>query len=1033
MDRLKRRIFKKPLNKERFLKNTGEMYPLSYLSNRINNCKYNFFSFLPVFLYNEYRHFSNFYFLFVTLIQIYKPFRVGFIIADVGPLIVITTLSLLKEIWDEIKRKRKDKDINKEKFIKLTCKGEEEVLSENIKEGDFLIIKKNQRVPADMILLYTKDKSGTSFVRTDQLDGETDWKVRESIKFTQKLGQKDISNIIKKRWKTKVEAPNDLIYKFKGCFYTEGGVFESLQLKNTIWANMKVATGEIIGIIIYCGAETKMALNNKKPIKKYGKTDKEINLLTKLLFFILFILATFILFLSGNIILNDWIIYLVRVFLLFSFIIPISMKVNVDFAKLYYSFLINKDDMIKNTIARNSSIPEELGRIQYLLSDKTGTLTKNEMIFKKLHTITGNYSVKHFDILKEELIGIHKKENSFKNENKEDPLKKKNVLTKKENILKNNFLCFMLCNNVSPVTDNNERILQASSPDEIALVNFAEKMGYLLLERRPNKIKIRTPGNFEETYEILYNFPFSSETKRMGIILKNEETKKIIFFLKGADVIIQKKVSMENNLFIIEEAGALSCDGLRTLVLTYRNLQEEELKNFKNNFEKAGLDLKNREIKETEVIERLENGMELLGISGVEDLLQEDIKSVILNLREAGIKVWMLTGDKLETAKCIAISTGFKKNNQKFFEISSSDQKIIESHINKFNHITDSLLVTGKALSTIFNNKRLKEIFFYQAQKALSVILCRCAPKQKAEVTLYLKNNLKKIVCGIGDGGNDVGMIQSANVGIGIEGKEGLQASLASDFSVIKFKNILKLFIWHGRLSYVRTALLANFVIHRGIIIVVIQALFMITFYFVSINVYNGYLIMCYSTIFTNFPVFSLILDEDIPIKQVFHYPMLYYLVQEGQNLSPKVFLIWLWKSIFQGSVIILMALFLFNDTFLEIVTITFTALIINEFLNIYSSIRTWHPIITISLCISAISYLFCLIFLKKLFLLSSLNFEKVLKIFFLSFCSWLPIHIMQVIRRLYFPSQIDKVLREAKLVKKRNIQGNHNDITLYV
>ena len=1006
------------------------MYPASYISNRINNCKYNFFSFLPVFLYNEYRNFSNFYFLFVTLLQIYKPFRVGFIIADVGPLIVITSLSLLKEIWDEVKRKKKDKEINKEKFIKLTPKGEKQIFSQNIKEGDMLKIQKNQRVPADMILLYTKDKSGTSYVRTDQLDGETDWKVKEAIKHTQKLGQKNISNILNKRWKMKIEAPNEMIYKFKGCFYTQNGNFESLQLKHTIWANMKVASGEIIGMVIYCGAETKMALNNRMPIKKYGKTDNEINFLTKMLFCILFILAAFILFLSGNIILDDWIVYLVRVFLLFSFIIPISMKVNVDFAKLYYAFLINKDQQIKNTIVRNSSIPEELGRIQYLLSDKTGTLTRNEMIFKKLHTKLGNYSVKHFDVLKKQLADIHKKENNFKTDN--DPLKNKTILTEKENIVKNNFLCFMLCNNVSPVIDNNERILQASSPDEIALVNFAEEMGYYLLDRKVNKITIKTPGDFEENFEILYNFPFSSETKRMGIILRNLKTKEIIFFLKGADVIIQKKVSMESKLFIIEEAGALSSDGLRTLVLTSRIISEEDLTNFKKDFEKAGLDLQNRETKEIEIIERLEINMELLGISGVEDLLQEDIKNVILNIREAGIKVWMLTGDKLETAKCIAISTGFKKNNQKFYEIKSTDKHEIEQKIQKFNKITDSLLVTGTSLTTIFKDKRLKNIFFNKAQNALSVILCRCAPKQKAEVTLYLKNNLKKIICGIGDGGNDVGMIQSANVGIGIEGKEGLQASLASDFSVVKFKNILKLFIWHGRLSYVRTALLANFVIHRGIIIVVIQALFMITFYFVSVNIYNGYLIMCYSTIFTNFPIFSLILDEDIPIKQVFHYPMLYYLVQEGKNLSPKVFMIWFWKSIFQGSVIILLALFLFNQTFLEIVTITFTALIINEFLNIYSSIRTWHPVISVSLGISAFSYLFCLIFLKKVFFLSDLDFEKVLKIVFLSICAWLPIHIMQIIRRLYFPSQIDKVLNEAQLVKKRNVKNNNNQIDLY-
>lgn len=271
--------------------------------------------------------------------------------------------------------------------------------------------------------------------------------------------------------------------------------------------------------------------------------------------------------------------------------------------------------------------------------------------------------------------------------------------------------------------------------------------------------------------------------------------------------------------------------------------------------------------------------MHLLGVTGVEDLLQDDVKQVISTLREAGIKVWMLTGDKLETAKCIAISTGFKSITQSFYEITETDEDQIEQKINNFSPSKSILMVTGGTLDVIMSRPDLEHIFFERAQLARSVVLCRCAPKQKAQVTSYIKEKLEKIVCGIGDGGNDVGMIQCASVGIGIEGKEGLQASLASDYSVLKFKNIQTLILWHGRLSYVRASLLANFVIHRGLIITVIQALFMITFYFVSVNIYNGWLTMFYATLFTNFPVFSMILDEDMPKDVVFNYPILYSLV----------------------------------------------------------------------------------------------------------------------------------------------------------
>ena len=870
-----------------------------------------------------------------------------------------------------------------------------------------------------MVLLHTKDESGTAFVRTDQLDGETDWKVREAIKQTQKLGDASHSEIMAKKWRVVVERPSDLIYEFKGGFYDESGNFTSLKLKNTIWASMKVASGEVLGLVVYCGKETRIAQNSSSVRKKYGKTDSEFNFLIKILFWILFFISFGMLFLSGQFLTWNWYIYLVQTFVLFSSVIPISMKVNVDFAKLYFSLLINQDKKIEGTICRNSSIPEELGRIEYLLSDKTGTLTRNEMIFKHLRSFAGNFSEDNFDIMKKNLVNLYKK---IHNEefDEENPLKIENEDKINEFMLVDIFSCFLLCNNVSPIIDNGERILQASSPDEVALVNFAETMGFELLERKTNTIKIKTPGDFIEEYEILFNFPFRSETKRMGIILRNLKTKELTFFLKGADGVMQNKVSLNEKVFIEEEAGDLSKDGLRTLVLASKKISEEEINTFTKDMEMAGQDLSKRNENEQKCIENFENKMKFLCVTGVEDLLQEDIKNTILNLRDAGIKVWMLTGDKLETAKCIAISTGFKKNNQTFYEISTLSKREILKKIQNFKISKQVLLVTGKTLDIIFKDKPLLENFFKHAKNAKSVVLCRCAPKQKALVTTYIKDSLEKIVCGIGDGGNDVGMIQCANIGIGIEGKEGLQASLASDVSVTKFKNILKLVLWHGRLSYVRSSVMANFVIHRGLILTVIQLLFMIIFYFVSISVYNGYLILGYSTVFTNFPVFALILDIDIPIEQAFNYPMLYSLTQEGRNLSPKVFMIWFWKSIFQGTMIILLSLYLFNNTFIEIVTITFTALIIIEFLNIYSIIRMWHVYMIFSIAISAGVYAFCLLFLQEMFLLSPMNQETFMKILFLSVCAWAPLQLFQTLKRLLFPSQVDKVIKEAKIQSKR-------------
>mmetsp|Transcript_16382 Transcript_16382/g.22462 ORF Transcript_16382/g.22462 Transcript_16382/m.22462 type:complete len:186 (+) Transcript_16382:2581-3138(+) len=182
-------------------------------------------------------------------------------------------------------------------------------------------------------------------------------------------------------------------------------------------------------------------------------------------------------------------------------------------------------------------------------------------------------------------------------------------------------------------------------------------------------------------------------------------------------------------------------------------------------------------------------------------------------------------------------------------------------------------------------------------------------------------------------------MIIEANVGIGIVGKEGKQASLASDFSIDEFKFLRRLVLWHGRLSYKRSSVLSQFVIHRGLIIAVIQAIFSIVYYFVAIPVYNGYLILGYSTIYTCLPVFSLVFDNDVSDKAVMKYPPLYATLQKGRSLSTKTFLIWFWKSIFQGCIIMLGTIMFFSESFTNLVTITFTALIITEILNVYSSV----------------------------------------------------------------------------------------------
>lgn len=284
--------------------------------------------------------------------------------------------------------------------------------------------------------------------------------------------------------------------------------------------------------------------------------------------------------------------------------------------------------------------------------------------------------------------------------------------------------------------------------------------------------------------------------------------------------------------------------------------------------------MEDREKQTLAALESIEEGMEFLAVTGVEDKLQDNVLETIEKFRAAGIQVWMLTGDKIETAKCIAIATGMNRKTESVHEIKGDQLRGDEMQLSnliadyeKMNKNTTMLMVDGVALTKIMKSEDLTAQFFSAASGAKSVCVCRCSPTQKAFVARSVKNlNKKRIAC-VGDGGNDVAMIQEADVGLGIVGKEGMQSALASDFSLIQFSHLRDLILWHGRLSYQRTAKLSQFIIHRGMIISFIQAFFTMIFFSVTIPIFNGFLVLGYATMYTSLPVFSLVLDEDVDRK----------------------------------------------------------------------------------------------------------------------------------------------------------------------
>lgn len=272
------------------------------------------------------------------------------------------------------------------------------------------------------------------------------------------------------------------------------------------------------------------------------------------------------------------------------------------------------------------------------------------------------------------------------------------------------------------------------------------------------------------------------------------------------------------------------------------------------------------------------------------------------------------------------------------------------------------------------------------------------------------KHTGKRVAC-IGDGGNDVSMIQAANVGIGIVGKEGRQASLAADFSITQFYYLGRLLLWHGRNSYKRTAKVSQFVIHRGFTIATMQAVFSAVFYFSPIALYQGLIAIGYTTVYTMFPVFSLVLDLDITDDMALIYPELYHELLKGREVTFKTFFKWLMISTYQGAVIMMLAMYLFESHFIHIVSITFTALVLNEWAMVALEITHWHWLMALATAFSMLVYAGSVFILKEDFDAGFAgSWPFVWKVAVMTLASFIPLLFFKIAKRIYAPPSYTKL-----------------------
>ncbi|CAC5421630.1 DRS2 [Mytilus coruscus] len=873
--------------------------PVKYCNNKVSTAKYSWISFLPKFLFEQFRRYANVFFLFISLLQQIPQVSPTGRYTTALPLLFILTVSAIKEIIEDYKRHRQDDAVNNREVLVLR-EGRWTLLKwTQIIVGDLVKVTSGQFFPADLIILSSSEPQAMCYIETANLDGETNLKLRQGLPQTAKLLTHD--DLLDLSGTVECELPNRHLYDFVGNIRPSGRLaipvgpdqllLRGAMLRNTKW---------IFGVVIYTGHESKLMLNSTSAPLKRSNVERVTNTQIIILFIILIALAM-ISTIANQIWTNwhlhkDWYMFyhalppsnfgynFLTFIILYNNLIPISLQVTLEVVKFIQAIFINWDlDMYyaetdTPAMARTSNLNEELGQVKYIFSDKTGTLTRNVMEFRKC-TIAGicyGNDDESSDQFNDQLLL--------------ENLKKNHVTTP---IIKEFLTLLSVCHTVVPETIHEDGqtslVYQASSPDEAALV----------------------PEGREESYDILNVLEFTSTRKRMSVVVRTPDNK-IKLYCKGADTVIyerldDKQAHGEVTLQHLKEFATL---GLRTLCIATADVSEEFYEDWKHTYYKASTSIQNRDKKLEEAAELIERNLHLLGATAIEDKLQEGVPDTIANLAKADIKIWVLTGDKQETAINIGYSCKLLTEDMPLIVINEHSldgtREALRKHVEEFGECLKKdndvgLIIDGQSLKYGLSCD-CRQDFLDIARSCKAVICCRVSPLQKAEIVELVKKSVKAITLAIGDGANDVGMIQAAHVGVGISGVEGLQAACASDYAIAQFRFLNKLILVHGAWSYSRLCKLILYSFYKNICLYVIELWFTFEAGCSGQVIFEKWSLSFYNVLFTAAPPLAIgLFDRICSSESMMKFPALYKASQQAELFNVKVFWMWILNSIFHS------------------------------------------------------------------------------------------------------------------------------------
>ena len=974
---------------------------VKYVSNKITTSLYTWWNFLPKTLYEELLlKLANFFFVVVSALQcIVEISNTGGVPTTLGPLVLVLAINITMKALEDVKRHRADRTTNNSPTLCVVNGAATPIKWVDVRVGDVLLVANREQAPADLLVLAVDEPDpqcirGGCHVETKSLDGETNLKGKSATSATTSvLGAtqaEQLANVAKLRARVECEQPNAATNKFTGMLYVDGGEPTPLSVSNMMMRGSSLRNTEyILGLVINTGVDTKVMQGTRKPPLKMSSID---SLLNPVLLVIITLLVSLCVIGSGGMlawlgnpsIRNAW--YLPRrqenfminlgiYFLLLSSFVSVTLISSVLVVKNIQSyFMENSLQMYHEETdtpmkVRTFTLNDELGCVDFVFSDKTGTLTQNVMQFRKCSVAGVSYGKGTTEI---GLARLRRLGLPLPPASESDGAASSAVVNfdgpellaaldgaagaTAQAACRDFFLHLALCHTVVTEVIDEKKSLSASSPDEAALVAAAAHFGLDFIDRLPGGTVVLTDKKVDKLinknimselkYEVLDVLEFSSARRRMSVVVRDGDGGKLRLLTKGADSVMLKLLGSGQEKLVAATEQIMeehSNEGLRCLVIAARDLDAPTYLEWSARYRAALTNLSELEKKSRDepnaidaLMDEMEKELTLLGSTAIEDKLQDGVPATIRDLSRAGIGTWVLTGDKEETAinigfacQLLDTATQLLVINKKSHPLAADVQRALADAAKAAaaapTAARRALVIDGDCLEAVLaTNPDTHELvgcqtpFLQFTQHCASVVCCRCAPSQKAQVCSLVRYSVKgATTLAIGDGANDVAMIQAAHIGVGISGQEGMQAANSADYAFAQFRFLRELLLVHGRNNYRNVSTLVYYILYKNVMMYLTQYWYLAFFNFFSGQKFNLEIgSQFFNVVFTGFPIIWIcIFDRDVSDEASRRLPQLYALGPRRFYFNARVFARWLVEGFYESLLITILCVYSLQNT----------------------------------------------------------------------------------------------------------------------